>query len=57
MRPEKIKAILAQDYSDEEAAGMTGISVEEVKKMRTPAAKPKPATKKAAPKKAAAKKK
>ena len=55
MRPEKIKAILAQDYSDEEAAGMTGISVEEVKKMRTPAAKPKPATKKAAPKKAAAK--
>lgn len=42
MRPEKIKLILAQDHSDEEAAGMTGITVEEVKKQRTPKSKPAP---------------
>ena len=57
MRLEKIESIVANKaYSDEDAAGMTGITVEEVKKMRTPAA-PKVAPKKAAPKKAAAKKK
>jgi len=52
MRQEKIKLILAQDHSDEEAAGMTGITVEEVRKIRNP--KPAP---KAAPKKAASSKK
>jgi len=52
MRLEKIKSIVANKaYSDEDAAGMTGITVEEVKKMRTPA------TPKAAPKKAATPKK
>ena len=55
MRPEKIKSIVEnKNYSDEDAAGMTGISVEEVRKIRTPAPKPTP---KAAPKKAAGKKK
>tara|TARA_R100001244_G_scaffold25737_1_gene26059 strand:+ start:346 stop:513 length:168 start_codon:yes stop_codon:yes gene_type:complete len=54
MRPEKIKLILAQDHSDEEAAGMTGITVEEVRKIRNPTPKPAP---KAAPKKAAKSKK
>ena len=60
MRLEKIESIVANKaYSDEDAAGMTGITVEEVKKMRTPKPKPAPKAtpKKAAPKKAAAKKK
>ena len=57
MRLEKIESIVANKaYSDEDAAGMTGITVEEVKKMRTPAPKPKPAPK-AAPKKAVTSKK
>tara|TARA_B100001079_G_scaffold72542_1_gene62230 strand:- start:211 stop:375 length:165 start_codon:yes stop_codon:yes gene_type:complete len=48
MRLEKIESIVANKaYSDEDAAGMTGITVEEVKKMRTPVA-PKVAPKKAA---------
>ena len=56
MRLEKIESIVANKaYSDEDAAGMTGITVEEVKKMRTPAT-PKAAPK-AAPKKAATPKK
>lgn len=51
MRPEKIKSIVEnKNYSDEDAAGMTGLSVEEVRKIRTPAPKPTPAPK-AAPKK------
>jgi hypothetical protein len=54
MRQEKIKLILAQDHSDEEAAGMTGITVEEVRKIRNPTPKPAP---KAASKKAATSKK
>ena len=49
MRPEKIKSIVEnKNYSDEDAAGMTGLSVEEVRKIRTPAPTPAP---KAAPKK------
>jgi len=55
MRLEKIESIVANKaYSDEDAAGMTGITVEEVKKMRTPAPKPAP---KITPKKAATSKK
>ena len=51
MRQEKIKSIVEnKNYSDADAAGMTGISVEEVRKLRTPAPTPKPAPK-AAPKK------
>jgi len=55
MRLEKIESIVANKaYSNEDAAGMTGITVEEVKKMRTPAPKPAP---KITPKKAATSKK
>ena len=57
MRQEKIKSIVEnKNYSDADAAGMTGISVEEVRKLRTPASTPKSAPK-AAPKKAASSKK
>jgi len=56
MNTDKIKRKIAegQDHSDEEAAGMTGITVEEVRKIRNPTPKPAP---KAASKKAATSKK
>ena len=58
MRQEKIKSIVEnKNYSDEDAAGMTGISVEEVRKLRTSAATPKPAPKAASKKAATSKKK
>jgi len=50
MRLEKIKSIVAnKNYSDEEAAGRTGISVEEVANLRAPK-KPAPVVKKPSPK-------
>jgi hypothetical protein len=57
MNTDKIKRKIAEGHTDEEIAAMAGTTAEEISKVRTPAPKPKPATKKAAPKKAAAKKK
>ena len=48
MNTDKIKRKIAEGYKDEEIASMAGITVEEVKKQRTPKSKPAP---KVAPKK------